>query len=56
MARRWAQAIQARGPRKDMRRKSAFNQGHFWENIGMFLFMAAGLVGLWYVMTNVISW
>jgi hypothetical protein len=39
-----------------MRRKSAFNQGHFWENLGMFVFMAAGLAGLWYMMTNVISW
>ena len=28
-----------------MRRKSAFNQGHFWENLGMFVFMAAGLAG-----------
>jgi len=40
----------------EMRRKTAFNEGHFWENVGMFVFMAAGLVALWYVMTNVISW
>jgi hypothetical protein len=39
-----------------MRRKTAFNEGHFWENVRMFVFMAAGLVALWYVMTNVISW
>jgi hypothetical protein len=39
-----------------MRRKSAFNEGHFWENIGMFVFVAAGLVALWYMMTSVISW
>jgi hypothetical protein len=51
-----AQAIQTGEPPKDMRRKTAFNEGHFWENIGLFVFMAAGLVGLWYVMTNVISW
>jgi hypothetical protein len=39
-----------------MRRKTAFNESHFWENLRMFLFVVAGLVGLWYMMTNVISW
>jgi hypothetical protein len=39
-----------------MRRKSAFNEGHFWENIGLFVFLVAGMIGLWYVMTTVISW
>ncbi len=39
-----------------MRRKTAFNQSHFWENIGLFLFVVAGLVGLWYVINNVLSW
>jgi len=49
-----ARRMDARG--LEMRRKTAFNEGHFWENVGMFVFMAAGLVALWYVMTNVISW
>ena len=39
-----------------MRKKSAFNESHFWENVGMFVFVLAGLVGLWYMMTNVIAW
>ena len=39
-----------------MRRKSAFNEGHFWENIRMFVFVLVGLAGLWYLMANVISW
>jgi hypothetical protein len=39
-----------------MRKKSAFNEGHFWENIAMFVFVLAGLAGLWYMMNNVISW
>jgi hypothetical protein len=39
-----------------MRRKTAFNESHFWENVRMFVFVVAGLVGLWYMMTNVISW
>jgi hypothetical protein len=39
-----------------MRRKSAFSQSHFWENVGMFLFVVAGLVGLWYVINDVLSW
>jgi len=39
-----------------MRRKSAYTGGHFWENIGLFVFFVAGLAGLWYTMTNVISW
>ncbi len=42
--------------RPTMRRKTAFNQSHFWENIGLFLFVVAGLVGLWYVINNVLSW
>jgi len=39
-----------------MRRKSAFNEGHCLENVGLFMFFAAGLTGLWYMVTNVISW
>jgi hypothetical protein len=39
-----------------MRRKSAFNEGHFWENVGMLVFVVAGLVALLYIMTNVLSW
>jgi len=39
-----------------MRRKTAFNESHFWENVRMFVFVVAGLFGLWYMMTNVISW
>ena len=41
---------------RTMRRKTAFNESHFWENVRMFVFVVAGLVGLWYMMTNVISW
>ena len=41
---------------RTMRRKSAFSQSHFWENVGMFLFVVAGLVGLWYVINDVLSW
>ena len=39
-----------------MRRKSAFVGGHFWENFGLLVFFVAGLTGLVYVVTNVISW
>jgi hypothetical protein len=39
-----------------MRRKTAFNEGHFWENIGMFLFVVAGMIGLWYIMSTVMNW
>jgi len=39
-----------------MRKRTAFNESHFWENVRMFLFLAAGLFALWYVMTKVISW
>jgi hypothetical protein len=49
-------AFHTRGLLGNMRKKTAFNEGHFWENVGMFVFVLAGLVGLWYMMTNVISW
>jgi hypothetical protein len=39
-----------------MRCKSAFNEGHSLENVGLFLFFAAGLTGLWYMVANVIPW
>jgi hypothetical protein len=39
-----------------MRRKSAFKEGHFWENVGLLVFFVAGLVALMYIMTNVLSW
>ena len=39
-----------------MRRKSAFVGGHFWENFGLLVFFVAGLTGLVYMVTNVISW
>lgn len=39
-----------------MRRKTAFHESHFWETVGMFVFVAAGLTGLWYMMTAVINW
>ena len=39
-----------------MRRKSAFVGGHFWENFGLVVFFVAGLTGLLYIVTNVISW
>jgi len=39
-----------------MRRKTAFNEGHFWENIGMFLFVVAGMIGLLYIMSTVMNW
>jgi hypothetical protein len=41
---------------EDMRKKTAFSESHFWENVGMLVFVLAGLVGLWYMMTNVIAW
>jgi hypothetical protein len=49
-------ALHTRGPLKDMKKKTAFNEGHFWENVGMFIFVAAGLVGLWYMMNNILAW
>lgn len=39
-----------------MRRKTAFSEGHFWENVGIFLFVVAGMAGLLYLMSNVITW
>ena len=44
------------GSRLTMRKKTAFNESHFWENIGMFVFVVAGLVALWYVMSNILTW
>lgn len=39
-----------------MRHKTAFSEGHFWENFGLFVFFATGLTALWYMVTNVILW
>lgn len=53
---RVAESISGRGSAEDMRKKTAFSESHFWENVGMLVFVLAGLVGLWYMMTNVIAW
>jgi hypothetical protein len=39
-----------------MRKKTAFNESHFWENVGIFVFVVAGLAGLWYLVNDVITW
>ncbi len=38
------------------RKKVAFQESHFVENLGMFVFALAALIGLWYLTTTVINW
>jgi hypothetical protein len=38
------------------RRKSAFQQSNFWDNVGIVLLGAIGFVTLWYLMNSVIHW
>lgn len=39
-----------------MRKRTAFQGGHFWENAGMFVFVFVALGVLWYLFTNVLTW
>ncbi len=38
------------------RKKVAFHESHFFENVGLFIFALGALVGLWYLMTTVVNW
>lgn len=38
------------------KRKSAFQQSDFWDNIGIAVFAAVALYAVWYVMTTVLKW
>lgn len=38
------------------RKRVAFQENHFVENAGMFIFTLGALVGLWFLVSTVINW